>query len=380
LRELLGEAFVGSINPDHLVDRIHEAAVFPEVWPDVLEDIARTVDAAGMVFITSDTAHWTGIWNGVIPSPSIQEAMSAYIRDGVASRTQATPRLLALDCAGFATDEDFFTAEEWDQDPHRAEWNRKWGYKHAAATIVRSPSEEFLVFHLERRADRPPFSRQELDKLDRFRPHLARAGLLATRWRLERMRAAAEALALVGLPALVIERTGRVVAANALIEAMTDFLRWLPKDRMALQDGRADAMLRAGLAELGTTRDGAVTSFAACSAADHSRAVVHLIPTPGKARDLFDGALGVLVVTPVMTAQAPNLALIRGLFDLTPGEARIAQGIAQGLTIDGIAADRGVSRETIRTQIKSVLAKTGTRSQKDVVSLLGAIPKVPLSD
>ncbi|UWU78705.1 helix-turn-helix transcriptional regulator [Bradyrhizobium huanghuaihaiense] len=367
------------IDFEQIVDRIHEAATVPELWPDVLEEIAHAAGAHGMVMITTDSDQWSGVWNGVVTSPSIREAFSAFLRSDLSSRTETTPRLLALDHPGFVGEHEAFSPEEWERDPYRVEWNKKWGFEHACATAVRSPSGEIIVFHMERLAGRPAFSRQDLDFLDRFRPHLARAALLSTRWRLTRMRAATEALSLVGLPALAIARSGRVLAANALIEGMTDVLHWLPKDRIAIRDRAADTLLRAGLAQLDSP-DKAVCSFAVRRTSDLDRVVLHLVPMPGEARDLFDGAVGLLVATPVTASQAPSLALIRGLFDLTPSEARVARGIAQGQTIGDIAAHHGLSRETIRTQIKAVLAKTGTRNQKSAAALFGAIPKLPLKN
>lgn len=163
------------IDFERIVDRIHEASTVPELWPDVLEDIAHAAGAHGMVMITSDSDQWSGVWNGVVTSPSIREAFSAFMRDGLASRTETTPRLLALDHPGFVSEQDVFSLEEWERDPYRTEWNKKWGFEHACATAVRSPSGEIIVFHMERLAGRPAFSRQDLGFLDRFRPHLARA-------------------------------------------------------------------------------------------------------------------------------------------------------------------------------------------------------------
>lgn len=368
------------IDFERVVDRIHEAATVPELWPDVLEDIAHAAGAHGMVMITSHSDQWSGVWNGVMTSPSIQEAFSEFMRGDLSSRTETTPRLLAMDRPGFVGEQEAFSPEEWERDPYRVEWNKKWGFEHACATAIHSPSGELIVFHMERLAGRPAFSRQDLDFLDQFRPHLARAALLSTRWRLSRMRAATEALALVGLPALAIERSGRVLAANALIEGMTDVLRWLPRDRVNIRDEAADVLLRAGLAQLGSPLEKPVCSFAARGATDQRRVVVHLVSMPGEARDIFNGAVGLLIVTPVTAANAPSLALIRGLFDLTPSEARVARGIAQGETIRDMAAHHGLSPETIRTQIKAVLAKTGTRNQKSAAALLGAVPELPLSD
>jgi DNA-binding CsgD family transcriptional regulator len=106
--------------------------------------------------------------------------------------------------------------------------------------------------------------------------------------------------------------------------------------------------------------------------------VIHLIPVTGEARDIFGGGFGVLVITAVSAPAAPTVALIRGLFDLTPAEARVASGIAEGLTVDQIAGQHGVTAETVRVQIKAVFAKTGVSRQSQLAALLAAVPKIPM--
>jgi DNA-binding CsgD family transcriptional regulator len=58
------------------------------------------------------------------------------------------------------------------------------------------------------------------------------------------------------------------------------------------------------------------------------------------------------------------------LFDLTPAEARVAQGIGRAFTVDDLAKSLGVTTETVRRQLKAVLGKTGARRQSELVSLL----------
>ncbi|WP_244513119.1 MULTISPECIES: helix-turn-helix transcriptional regulator [unclassified Ensifer] len=55
---------------------------------------------------------------------------------------------------------------------------------------------------------------------------------------------------------------------------------------------------------------------------------------------------------------------------LTPAEIRIASGVAAGLTLKEMSQANGVSYETIRTQLKSIYAKTGVNSQAALVKLL----------
>jgi len=77
-----------------------------------------------------------------------------------------------------------------------------------------------------------------------------------------------------------------------------------------------------------------------------------------------------MIVTPVDKARVPSADLLQGLFDLTPAEARVARGIGEAQSVEAIAELIGTSRETVRTQLKAVLAKTGASRQSELVSLL----------
>ena len=362
------------IDRELLVQQIYEAAVLPEHWPGVLERLGETASAPGVVLLTRRSDAWTGF---SVAKP-LEEAFSTYLTSDIPARSDTTRRLLAADHAGFLSDDDLFTPGEWEHEPARRDWGVKQGWNHCAATAISVPTGDFLVFHAQRLEGAPSFNAKDVAALDSYRPHLARAGLLAARWRLQRLRAATEALAMIGLPAAVLDRDRRILAANDLVQAMTGHVRWLPRDQLALVDPRANGLLQRGLAELFRPTGSGVSSFAARSAAGDAT-VVHVVPTSGQAREIFDGGLALLILTPVTAPDAPEAALIRGLFDLSAGEARVARDLTRGLTVAQIAAAGGVSQATVRSQVKAVLAKTGTSRQAEVTALLAGLPKLPLS-
>jgi DNA-binding CsgD family transcriptional regulator len=95
------------------------------------------------------------------------------------------------------------------------------------------------------------------------------------------------------------------------------------------------------------------------------------------ARDIFTDAAGLIVVTPLASPRAPAAAVLEGLFDLTPAEARVASALTGGATIREISRQIGIGEETVRSQLKAVFEKTGTRRQAELVGLLGGIaPKM----
>jgi len=63
------------------------------------------------------------------------------------------------------------------------------------------------------------------------------------------------------------------------------------------------------------------------------------------------------------------------LFDLSPAEADVAVRLAGGDTLAEIAAGRGVARETVRVQLKSVLRKLDAARQSDVVRIVDRLSR-----
>ncbi len=93
--------------------------------------------------------------------------------------------------------------------------------------------------------------------------------------------------------------------------------------------------------------------------------------------DRKSGAPGLclLMVIDPDEAPAPNGDIWRAMFELTECELIIAEGLISGRRISEVAARRGVSRETVRSQTKRMLARLGVSSQVEAaVRLSRATP------
>ncbi|PPC97432.1 MAG: LuxR family transcriptional regulator [Methylocystis sp.] len=356
---------------ESLVDDIYEAAADPDCWPRIVHDIGKVAEAAGGVLIARRADAWLG-WRC---SGALEKGAEAFFSSGGLQRSQVLGRLLAFNRAGFVSDQEGFTEEEYAEEPVIKEWCAPNGIHHCTATAVPMLNGDLVMFQVKRRKGDPPFGPAELDRLDALRPHLARAGLLAARWRLERLRSATEALATLGIPAAILDVEGRVLAANGLIEDLSSHHVWMPRDRIALIEPAADKLLRGAIADLGNPAAASVRSFPSKGTGERP-VVMHLIPVTGNARDLFGGGLGVLTITHLTRPAALDAALVQSLFDLTPTEARVAGSLAEGLSLDQIAQRHKVKLSTVRSQVKSVFAKTGANRQSQIIALLAAQPKL----
>ncbi len=73
-----------------------------------------------------------------------------------------------------------------------------------------------------------------------------------------------------------------------------------------------------------------------------------------------------------------NSTVFAQLFGLTRAETRLAQILASGQSMKDAAALLGVAQSTLRSQLKSIFAKTNTNRQGELVRLLLLAP-VPMA-
>lgn len=355
---------------ERLIDRIYEAAAFADEWPSILHDLARMTDCAGAMLLVRRSDLWTG-WR---LSQGISQGADDYLRSPAAGQSMTTARLFAQRSAGFIPDHELFSEEEYLADTLMTQWGTPNGFHHGAATGILIPGGDLAVVQFQRRIGQPKVEGRALSDLNALRPHLARAAMLSARWRLQRLTAALDALEAVGLPAAAVSRDGTVLCANALMQRQEAHVVWLPRDRIGLRDEGADNLVRAALFK-SQSGERAVCSVPIPATEIRDAAIVHVTPSPLQAQSLFEGGVALVVITPVK-AGSPGATLLQGLFDLTPAEARVAGAIAEGLDIPGIAARQQSSRETVRSQIKAVFAKTGTRRQAELAALLAGVPQL----
>lgn len=350
-----------------IVDRIYEASAVPECWPQLLEDLAQANDAAlGSVFITSGdfSMRWVGT-----------ELANILIEDYL-SLDKPIERI-RLDRSAQLTHDRFYTDLDFNDEtvfrhPYYTQFLYPRNYGWFAAATFNLPTGESCHVGFERFKDRGPFEPSRIDYLNGLRPHLGRAAVLSAQLGLERAKGMTEALNTVGIPGAVLKPNGSLYVANSRFEKLIPGLVLDRNDRVALSDAAADAMLADVIARLATKgAKGQSRSIPVAAQEGRPPMIFHVVPVRGFAKDIFSRGLALLMVTPVDRAVVPSAEVLQVLFDLTPAESRVARGIAQAKTVETVALENGVSRETVRTQLASVLAKTGMSRQAELVALLG---------
>lgn len=349
---------------ESLVDAVYEAAIVPELWPATLKQLANAAGAYGTCLFTTNFKQVSD-W---VCSAEVNGLFEDWLAEGWPTRAERPRRLVAANHAGFITELDVFTPEELERDIEHNEFLKPRGFGLSSGTFIPMPSGDVVVYSIETRLGQSALDRATLSRLNRLRPHLARSGALAVRLGLERARAAAEAFEIIGLPTAALGARGQLLAANNLFAKLMPSTFADFRTRVRINNLAADELFVTAISA--GTRRGVVASIPLSAANDAPPYVVHLLPIRKQAHDIFSSVAWLCIAVPIVPSQVAGAEVLQGLFDLSPAEANVARAVAAAQTIDALSQSLKLSKETIRSQLKAVFAKTGVTRQAELVALL----------
>lgn len=164
----------------------------------------------------------------------------------------------------------------------------------------------------------------------------------------------------------LLSPTGRLLdayrRARALIGRGGAFR--LAGGRLAGTIGPARDGLAAALSALNGREPCPPRPFPVRETADGRRSVAYLWPLATDFRTVY----GLVVLDAGDRGKSAYQAFSR-LHGLSGAEAAVLEGLCRGRTLATIAKQRRVTRNTVRSQLKSLLAKTGCHSQGQLLAL-----------
>jgi DNA-binding CsgD family transcriptional regulator len=172
---------------------------------------------------------------------------------------------------------------------------------------------------------------------------------------------------------VLINRHGYVFKANASAERLlTDDVQ-IVKGQLTAKDTRATMALNRAIHALLWRPTGGLSAPVALPRA--SRRPLLAYParlSNSTANALADCQAMVILIDPDAKTPTPEMNL-RTVFRLTEAEARLATQLALGESLEKVADQFGIGKETARSQLKSIFAKTGVHRQAELVAVLAKL-------
>lgn len=256
---------------------------------------------------------------------------------------------------------------------------------HVVAPVLRSDSQgaNFSSISIFRPVRSQPFGEEERKFLLLLVPHLQRAFQLHNRIQgLERKgNAAGEALDHLQQGVVLLDAKGHVRLVNRAATAL--FAR---EKSLKLTSSGLIAAVPSENRELRRLMEGAIATDdrngmdsggAMLISRDGFRNPLQVLVTPLRTKTIHIGKdlpVAAIFISDPDSDPVSNSTVFAQLFGLTRAETRLAQILAAGQSMKDAAARLGVAQSTLRSQLKSIFAKTNTNRQGELVRLLLLAP------
>ncbi|MFE0758484.1 helix-turn-helix transcriptional regulator [Inquilinus sp. NPDC058860] len=357
-----------------LIGRIYDAGADHVAWQHVLTDICRWTGGEVAQILVLESAAAVPVFNVAVGYDAAAHAR--YLRDYALEdpRLPAWRRLPpTVHLCHEVVDPAWFDRQDFGAflDENGCRWTMGAidpVFDGVAGMSVRRP----------RRAG--PFTPEEGRRFGLLVPHIRRS--LALVQRLDglaaRARLAEDVLDRLDRAVVLLAANGRVVHVNAMADRLFEAGRLqLRGNRLDSADPAEAVALRALIAATLDPRPGggSVKLLSGTAGAPPLIASGCRLPDRRPAAVAAPQAVAALFLTRLGASRDDFGQVLPALFGLSRAEVRLAAALHEGLSLSEIAGQLDVSRETLRTQLRSVFDKTGTRRQGTLIRLLGDLAR-----
>jgi DNA-binding CsgD family transcriptional regulator len=365
---------------NHLITQIYDAAVDPPKWKLFLESLSDLCGGQTMGLLLYDRLNrksWCDIPLSFVchvnaDADWIDEFERHYCTinpwmehfSGLPEGTVA--------CTSDLMHDDFFETAFYN------DWLKRFGYRYSiGAQVIQGAS---LVVSLSGlRTDKA--SPQELKLYECLVPHLQRACNIHTR--MAGSLAVAEAGGLVldqlSIGIILLDQDGRLLHINQSAHDVLQQKNGLYINRqgycvaaVASETLRLQQFIRDAVAT-GTGNGAGIGGSLTLTRTPPARPLSVLVsPFRGEHHAVLNGCVRAIVFVNDLDNphSIPQIALLQQLFGLTIAQARLAQALGLGFSVEEYAEKQQLSLNTVRTHLKHLFNKTGTHRQGDLVRVL----------
>lgn len=379
-----GTSMTQPVDIQELVLSLYDTVLDPERWPTVLQRVADLLGGAGaIIFERTDREEGWGVRASHLSASYHPRALEAYLarfaNHELDDQLLFEQTSMLSDRVELVSDEIVRRDGDALSTRPNARFLKAFGLRHRAAALLDKDNPSRDRFSIQFAIERGPITIEEIALASLILPHIAKTLAIA---RYFHELNASKALALNSLDRLqvgvaITDHSGRPLFENNEFKRIIEEHDVIGRDRVGrliLHEAHAQAKLAGLLHDIrGHGRFGArPRKEAVIVEQDEAVAGLCLEACPlTRAEDVGTAPIGGYLVTCLDTRAISNLDLgtMSRTFGLTGAEERVLGRLVDGLSNAQIAEFSSRSVETVNSQVKALLAKTGCENRTQLVRL-----------
>lgn len=351
---------------EHARALLLEASLDSGRWDAALEAVAAACGArAGQLISLTGQHQVSGHWISGVP-----EGFTKLMEDYGFADPALNPRFrlgLAAPLMCAVADQDFVDADERRRSAIYAEIYDRHDLPFNCQAVLARDETAFVRASITRSRKQGPLDQDAFRAFEMLMPHVHAAVRVQFSLLAEQCLATLRTLDAVGAAALLLSDGGRVAGISAAAEAMLGKGGFeITAHRLQLRHKADQAAFDAALARvIEASRKGAVVAPDPIPLTGVGLVLdVQMLP---RDRVYFGGAPLAIVVVRTAKLRERGGAL-RSAFGLTRAEADVALALSEGEALEQIAARRGSSIATVRTQVQAIYGKMDVHRQAELAA------------
>lgn len=283
-----------------------------------------------------------------------------------------------LACDHVVTVQCLLTESEWRESSFYTDYCAKHDAFHVMALNVRAHNGSIYAFRITRSESAPAFSEQDMNVIRLLLPHLRTALMhhLSTHQDQQMISLYGQAMAQLMVGVLILDQNGVVIQANP---SATQILR--QEDGLRLNNGMLEAsygndnrklqkLIKDALMHAATSRQTTTEGMSVVRQSGQMNwGVVVQSMTPDGWTEGKQGPCVAVFMRDTSGKAEPPVKLAQQIFQLTPAETALAIRLANGASLEEVAEELGIKRNTARAHLRSIFSKTGVRRQTELVRI-----------
>jgi DNA-binding CsgD family transcriptional regulator len=302
------------------------------------------------------------------------ESLETYIRDRWYERDERHRGVKLMKHRGIVDDLDLFSPDEINRHPYYQEFLAPHRLRWFGGIGI-SCANDLWCLSIQRTIDQEPFSESEKKQLAKLSKRLSSTVAIASAIGGATAAGALDAFEISGRGAALIDRQGKIFKLNKVAEQLLTGDIRVVKGRLVANDSEASTAFERTLNELLHRPSAALRPPIAFSRKGRHPVLAYPTRLSSMTRNVLADCQAMVIFVDTEVGPRPPESALQMVFHLTDAEARLAASLASGDALDAASERHGIAKETSRSQLKSIFAKTGCHRQSELVAMLSTFLK-----